>query len=53
MRWHHNNRCADGVLCNPLDGEEWKIFDYTRSDFATEPRNVRLGLCADGFSPFS
>jgi len=53
MRWHHNNRCANGFLCNPLDGEEWTNFDYTCSNFAIEARNVRLGLCVDGFSPFS
>lgn len=53
MRWHYNNRREDGVLCHPSDGEAWKHFDRKYLDFASEPRNVRLGLCADGFSPFS
>ena len=53
MRWHYENRRESGVLCHPSDGEAWKHFDETYPDFAAEPRNVRLGLCADGFTPFS
>nr|GEY73877.1 hypothetical protein [Tanacetum cinerariifolium] len=30
----------------------WKKFDIMYLDFAKEPRNVRLGLAADGFNPF-
>ncbi|XP_071740172.1 uncharacterized protein [Rutidosis leptorrhynchoides] len=30
----------------------WKTFDYENSEFAKEPRNVRLGLASDGFNPF-
>ncbi|XP_075106867.1 uncharacterized protein LOC142179877 [Nicotiana tabacum] len=30
-----------------------EAFDRTYPDYASEPRNVRLGLCADGFTPFS
>nr|GEU56039.1 hypothetical protein [Tanacetum cinerariifolium] len=30
----------------------WKKFDTKYPDFAKEPRNVRLGLAADGFNPF-
>ena len=53
MRWHDENRRPPGVLSHPSDGEAWKYFDRTYPDFAREPRNVRLGLCADGFTPFS
>jgi len=53
MRWHYNNRREDGVLCHPSDGEAWKHFDCKHSDFALEPRNVRLGLCANGFTSFA
>ncbi|XP_075076754.1 uncharacterized protein LOC142163375 [Nicotiana tabacum] len=34
------------------DGEAWKTFDQTHSGFASDPRNVRLGLASDGFNPF-
>ena len=53
MRWHRNNRCEDSVLCHPSDGQAYKHFDRTHSDFVAEPQNVRLGLCTDGFSLFS
>ena len=53
MRWHFENRRPPGVMCHPSDGEAWKHFDRTYPDFASKPRNVRLGLCANGFTPFS
>ncbi|XP_038693762.1 uncharacterized protein LOC119991488 [Tripterygium wilfordii] len=53
MRWHYEKRRDEGVLCHPSDGEHWKHFDQTYPDFAIEPRNVRLGLCSDGFTPYS
>ncbi|XP_049367943.1 uncharacterized protein LOC125832793 [Solanum verrucosum] len=53
MRWHHENRRPPGVMCHPSDGEAWKHFDRTYPQFATEPRNIRLGLCSDGFTPHS
>lgn len=42
-----------GVMMHPSDGEAWKHFDKEFPEFAKEPRNVRLGLCTDGFTPFS
>ncbi|XP_045833662.1 uncharacterized protein LOC123924740 [Trifolium pratense] len=53
MRWHAENVPEDGVLIHPSDGEAWKHFDRTYPNFAAETRNVRLGLCSDGFSPFN
>ncbi|XP_038698945.1 uncharacterized protein LOC119996398 [Tripterygium wilfordii] len=52
MRWHYEHQSAADMLCHPSDGEAWKHFDQTYQDFASEPRNIRLGLCADGFTPF-
>ncbi|XP_060183236.1 uncharacterized protein LOC132613209 [Lycium barbarum] len=53
LRWHNENRRPPGVMCHPSDGEAWKHFDRTYPDFAVEPRNVRLGLYSDGFTPHS
>ncbi|XP_060200955.1 uncharacterized protein LOC132629267 [Lycium barbarum] len=53
MRWNSENRRSPGVMCHPSDGEAWKYFDTTYPDFAAEPRNIRLGLCSDGFTPHS
>ncbi|XP_042980114.1 uncharacterized protein LOC122310298 [Carya illinoinensis] len=52
MKWHAVGRTNDGVLRHPVDGMAWKTFDTQHDDFASDPRNVRLGLSADGFNPF-
>jgi len=52
MKWHAQGRTKDGVLRHPADGEAWKAFDSHYPDFASDPRNVRLGLASDGFNPF-
>nr|GEW96589.1 hypothetical protein [Tanacetum cinerariifolium] len=52
MRWHDEHVQEDGVMSHPSDAEAWKHFDQTYPPFAEETRNVRLGLCTDGFQPF-
>ncbi|XP_016468630.1 uncharacterized protein LOC107791134 [Nicotiana tabacum] len=52
MIWHWKSRREPGVMSHPSDGEAWKKFDQCHSGFAAEPRNIRLGLAADGFSPY-
>ncbi|KAL0448040.1 UNVERIFIED_CONTAM: hypothetical protein Slati_1931900 [Sesamum latifolium] len=42
----------EGSMCHPSDAEAWRHFDRTHPNFAVEPRNVRLGLCTDGFAPY-
>ena len=51
MTWHLNGRVDDGVLRHPVDTIAWKTLDESYSLFASEPRNVRLGL-ANGFDLF-
>ncbi|XP_016574119.2 uncharacterized protein LOC107871744 [Capsicum annuum] len=53
MRWHYENKRPPGILCHPSDGEAWKHFDSVYPNFASEPRNIRLGLSINGFTPFS
>ncbi|KAK2454153.1 hypothetical protein QL285_001747 [Trifolium repens] len=56
MTWHSENyekRKSSGELRHPSDGLAWKHFDQVHPDFADEPRNVRLGLCSDGFTPYT
>ncbi|GJS24077.1 ATP-dependent DNA helicase PIF1-like protein [Tanacetum coccineum] len=36
-----------GKMQHPVDGRAWNNFDTKYSDYAKEPRNVRLGLAAD------
>ncbi|KAM6577970.1 hypothetical protein CsatB_029807 [Cannabis sativa] len=53
MIWHHTGKSKDdGVLRHSVDGLAWKDFDAKHPEFARDPRNVRLGLAADGFNPF-
>ncbi|GJZ04112.1 hypothetical protein Tco_0537387 [Tanacetum coccineum] len=53
MTWHATGKCTEpGKMQHPVDGRAWKDFDTKYPDFAAEPRNVRLGLAADGFNQF-
>ncbi|KAL0403694.1 UNVERIFIED_CONTAM: hypothetical protein Sradi_2010200 [Sesamum radiatum] len=51
MSWHATHETENGVMCHPSDAEALKYFNETHPDFDLEHRNVRLGLCADGFAP--
>ncbi|XP_019432851.1 PREDICTED: uncharacterized protein LOC109339789 [Lupinus angustifolius] len=52
MRWQASESNKDGLIRHPRDGEAWKTFNLMHPDFASDPRNVRLGLATDGFNPF-
>ncbi|XP_061373828.1 uncharacterized protein LOC133316129 [Gastrolobium bilobum] len=52
MRWHREHHRDDKFVTHPSDAEAWMHFDEENPLFATDPRNVRLGLCSDGFAPF-
>ncbi|GKV33217.1 hypothetical protein SLEP1_g41749 [Rubroshorea leprosula] len=52
MTWHLKCRENADEVIHPAGSEAWKHFDETHPTFADEPRNVRLGLCTDGFNPF-
>ncbi|XP_050233237.1 uncharacterized protein LOC126681730 [Mercurialis annua] len=43
---------VDGKMCQPSDSPAWKHFSKLHTEFAEEIRNIRLGLCTDGFQPF-
>ncbi|GJU32847.1 hypothetical protein Tco_1176436 [Tanacetum coccineum] len=50
MIWHATGKCTEpSKMQHPVDGRAWKNFDTKYPDFAKEPRNVGLGLAADGF----
>jgi hypothetical protein len=52
MKWHAEKHTDDGILRHPADALAWKAFDSKYPDFASDSRNVRLGLATDGFNPF-
>nr|GEV23823.1 hypothetical protein [Tanacetum cinerariifolium] len=52
MTWHATGKCTEpDKMQHPIDGRAWKNFDSKYLDFTNEPRNVRLGLAANGFNP--
>ena len=52
MRWHDDHFVEDGEMIHCSDSPAWKHFNVMHPSFAVESRNVRLGLCTDGFQPF-
>ncbi|KAJ7963996.1 Transposon protein, putative, CACTA, En/Spm sub-class [Quillaja saponaria] len=53
MRWHIEGIRRDpNLITHPSDAEAWKKFDVSHPNFASEIRNVRLGLSTVGFNPF-
>jgi hypothetical protein len=53
MRWHEEELVNDGKMRHPADSLAWKhVNKEYYKDFADDPRNIRLGLAADGFNPF-
>ncbi|XP_061371827.1 uncharacterized protein LOC133314366 [Gastrolobium bilobum] len=53
MRWHRELCRDEKYVTHPSDAEAWVHFDEANPSFAAEPRNVRIGLCSDGFAPFN
>ena len=53
MTWHSRNRSMDGKMRMVPDSPQWRFVDSTWPDFAADPRNIRLGLAADGVNPFA
>jgi hypothetical protein len=54
MRWHKD--CTDrqdGLMVHPSYGDAWKDLDNCNREFASDARNVRIGLATDGFMPFN
>ena len=53
LRWHCDERMFDDrYLRHPADSPQWKKLDSMFPAFGSDPRNLRLGLCTDGFNPF-
>ncbi|XP_073317253.1 uncharacterized protein [Primulina huaijiensis] len=53
LTWHADKRIRDGYLRHPADAPSWKVVDHNWPNFASELRNLRLAISADGFNPHS
>ena len=49
MRWHKEHNTEEDVVRHCSNSPAWKHFDKIHPSFAVESRNVRLGLCTNGF----
>lgn len=48
LRWHATRRVTDGGLRHPADSQAWRTIDEQFPYFSEDPRNLRLGISADG-----
>jgi hypothetical protein len=52
MVWHVENKSRDGLVKHAPDSKAWAHIDASWENFASEPRNVKLGLVTDGVNPY-
>ncbi|XP_074556569.1 uncharacterized protein LOC141812476 [Curcuma longa] len=50
--WHSNHKSQDYMMRHPVDSVAWDTINHKWPSFASDPRNLRLGLATDGFNPF-
>ena len=50
--WHAKNQSQDGKMRHHVDSLAWKTINKKWPEFASDSRNLRLGLATDGFNPF-
>jgi len=50
IRWRHDKRTKDGIMRHLANSLTWKSFDEVHKGFASNPRNVILGLASDELS---
>ncbi|XP_021991209.1 uncharacterized protein LOC110887964 [Helianthus annuus] len=50
LTWHADRSLSE-KMSHPSEGRAWHHFNSVFPDFAKETRNIRLGLCTDGFCP--
>ena len=64
MRWHTDRKKLkeddtnpdpekEEMLRHPSDASRWTALDLEYPEFEKDPRNLRLGVSADGLNPFS
>ncbi|XP_026431040.1 uncharacterized protein LOC113328166 isoform X2 [Papaver somniferum] len=52
MTWYAKVQESATQMIHLMDSAQWKEIDNKWPEFASEKRNVRLGLATDGFNPF-
>ncbi|XP_059624146.1 uncharacterized protein LOC132267108 [Cornus florida] len=52
VMWHSTHRSRDRKMRHLVDTPAWHEIDKAWPSFASDSRNLRLGLSTDGFNPF-
>lgn len=52
MKWHVSNKSIDGHMRSVIDNPQWAALEEIDSTFCQEPRNLYLGMVADGVNPY-
>jgi hypothetical protein len=52
MVWHAKNKSSDGFVKHAPNSKAWAHIDASWQNFASEPRNVILGLVPNGVNPY-
>ena len=53
LKWHAQERENDGQLRHPADSPTWQLVNQMWPQFASDSRNLRLAISADGINPHS
>lgn len=51
MTWHQRAEASFEYMRHPIDSAQWQNLNAKFPEFASEARNVRLGISTDGFNP--
>ena len=53
LQFHAENQSQDNFMRSVVDSPVWKWISHRWTEFAEDPRFVRLALCLDGINPFN
>eukprot|EP00261_Vitis_vinifera_P034131 XP_019075374.1 PREDICTED: uncharacterized protein LOC109122593 [Vitis vinifera] len=53
LKWHAQGRENNGKLRHPVDSPTWQLVNQMWPEFASDCRNLRLDISADGINPHS
>ena len=51
LKWHAHGRENNGKLRHPVDTPTWQLVNQLWPEFASDCRNLRLSISADGINP--
>jgi hypothetical protein len=53
LRWHKEKHTWEvRMIRHPADVRQWQNINSRNSEFAIDPRNIRIAMSIDGMNPF-